>query len=357
MATRTFTVSGDIVAGIVSDAPADSYALTSVINITPPTREGGNTVKFDLDDESLAAFEFEDGTVWFADKNSVFDVFSELGDASGRRDAGEGTAANDADIRSAFAIPVILQDEDQQRSVGDIILKVVKIFKRKAKDSFLDKGILHLATQLENKQLQDHQTDQGQNIKPGDRPLMEGLFALRSNFEFSTQIPPSNNKPYLVLIHGTASSTFGSFGKLYGSSTWDAMVNEYGKNILAFQHRTLSKDPLENAEDLLKQLPHGAEVHLVTHSRGGLIADVLCRFLSSSGPVAGFAADELEYWRNKAAGHKYAEKAERLAKLAQSKSMTVGKVVRVACPASGTTLASKRIEYFFNVTLNLLGAI
>ena len=47
------------------------------------------------------------------------------------------------------------------------------------------------------------------------------------------------------------------------------------------QHRTLTQSPIENARDLVaalaKVLPAGSELHLVSHSRGGLVGELVAR--------------------------------------------------------------------------------
>ncbi|NTW13094.1 MAG: hypothetical protein HGA30_07265, partial [Anaerolineales bacterium] len=52
---------------------------------------------------------------------------------------------------------------------------------------------------------------------------------------------------------------------------------EYGDRIFGYDHKTLSLSPVENALDLVKRLPAGAKLHLITHSRGGLVGELLCR--------------------------------------------------------------------------------
>jgi hypothetical protein len=37
------------------------------------------------------------------------------------------------------------------------------------------------------------------------------------------------------------------------------------------------------------------------------------------------------------------------------KKIVIEKFIRIACPAGGTTLASKRLDYFLNISMNLLG--
>jgi pimeloyl-ACP methyl ester carboxylesterase len=84
--------------------------------------------------------------------------------------------------------------------------------------------------------------------------------------------------PLLVFIHGIGSSTEGSFGALRkptAATEWSALQRRFGERIYAFEHRTLSESPIENALQLATALPAGARLNLVTHSRGGLVGDLL----------------------------------------------------------------------------------
>ena len=45
--------------------------------------------------------------------------------------------------------------------------------------------------------------------------------------------------------------------------------------IVGLNHRTLSESPAQNALALVKQLPANARLHLLTHSRGGLVGELL----------------------------------------------------------------------------------
>ena len=85
-------------------------------------------------------------------------------------------------------------------------------------------------------------------------------------------------KPLLVFIHGTGSNTLGSFGDLRSGrqDVWSALEALFGSSIYAFEHRTLSESPISNALQLARALPQFAHVDLVSHSRGGLVADLLC---------------------------------------------------------------------------------
>lgn len=115
----------------------------------------------------------------------------------------------------------------------------------------------------------------------------------------------------LLMVHGTFSSTAGSFGHLVthkeGEAFLDAALAHYDA-VLGFDHKTLAETVETNAEalaDALADLPQGAQVDAVAFSRGGLVFRVL--------------AEELFAVRRP--------------------DVTFGKVVFVGCTNSGTHLA------------------
>ena len=192
-------------------------------------------------------------------------------------------------------------------------------------------------------------------------------------------------EPLLVFLHGTMSSVKGSFGALWkdakddggaAAAAREAIKARYGANVYAFEHRTLTESPIRNALDLVEQLPVGAQLHLVSHSRGGLVGELLCLAERdrSDDPLkpellkALFAADRtlaeqiglgpLDGEAAKARDAVYAEDRERLLKLLalmDERRITVKRFVRVACPARGTTLASGRLDRWLSVVDLLTG--
>ena len=178
------------------------------------------------------------------------------------------------------------------------------------------------------------------------------------------------NKPILVFVHGTGSSTLGSFGELRKGegNVWAALEQKFGDRIFAFEHRTLSESPIQNAIQLVKALPVGAHVSLVSHSRGGLVADLVC--LESVG------ADLIERYRRDLEGSgappdprinviaelndAHAEHRKELAELAKvlaEKQLVIERYVRTASPANGTKLASGNFDVFLSGLLSLIGAV
>ena len=83
----------------------------------------------------------------------------------------------------------------------------------------------------------------------------------------------SDGGPLLVFIHGTFSDTVGTFSKLWTlhNATVRQLFASYGDRVYGLDHPTLGVSPIANALTLVRALPAGARVHLVTHSRGGLV--------------------------------------------------------------------------------------
>ncbi len=168
-----------------------------------------------------------------------------------------------------------------------------------------------------------------------------------------------DNEPYLLFLHGTFSSTTRSFGDLARSggppadgfgeagkdrSSWEKLTEHYANRILAFEHPTLTKSPIDNLEDLLSFLPSSIRLHIVSHSRGGLIGDLLCLSNSNMPDIMAddTSNDQLDKWRG-------------ICK--QLEEIKIERFVRVACPALGTSLLSDRGDRFLNAVLNTIGLI
>jgi tetratricopeptide (TPR) repeat protein len=152
--------------------------------------------------------------------------------------------------------------------------------------------------------------------------------------------------PSLILIHGTFSETSGTFSKLWSQhpDLVRSLFQYYKNRVYALDHPTLGESPIANALLLARALPNGARVHLLTHSRGGLVAEVLAR--ACGGAAAN--ADDLEPFSKKANEGERKDLAA-LLDLVKTKGIRVERVVRVACPARGTLLASKRLDAYVSV--------
>ncbi len=171
---------------------------------------------------------------------------------------------------------------------------------------------------------------------------------------------PASDEPILLLLHGTASSAEGSFKGLWNTGNYlKRLVETYGSRIYAFEHRSLTEGPIANALDLVKTLPKGARLHLVSQSRGGMIGELLAR--ASRIDLEPFCESEIERFlehANRSGREGFETDAERLRELnreMRNRSIRVERFVRVACPARGTTLVSGRLDRWASVMLNLLG--
>ena len=294
-----------------------SYIVGSTVRGITETHE------IDIDKDDLVELVFNDDTVWYCNNNTLDEVFPE---AETVKRSGNTT----------FEIPAALTNADAERGIaGSILLKGLNIFAKKA----ITAKVKDIASDLEKKQLEN----------------MSGLYTIDANFQLQEFSPSPDDKTYLLFLHGTGSSTKGSFGELVNTELWKYIVSAYGNNILAFQHETLTKSPLQNVLDLVKALPKNISFDIISHSRGGLVGDTLARFCNTNENIKGFDDNEIAYLK------KSGDRANDLANIEAikaglaNKKVRVNKFIRVACPAQGTTLASKRMDHFFNVTFNLIG--
>ena len=85
----------------------------------------------------------------------------------------------------------------------------------------------------------------------------------------ASPVPPAAPGPILVFLHGTGSSTKGSFSELWDPKNASGAVlrarlkGVYGDRVYALEHRSLTESPIQNALQLVERLPEGAELHLV----------------------------------------------------------------------------------------------
>lgn len=106
------------------------------------------------------------------------------------------------------------------------------------------------------------------------------------------ELPVHRPARILLFVHGTFSSTIGSFGTLcgtpWGQAFLAAAATEYDV-VLGFDHATLSDDPMTNATELLNALeslsaPVPPRIDVVAFSRGGLVFRTLVEHLLPQSP-------------------------------------------------------------------------
>jgi hypothetical protein len=177
----------------------------------------------------------------------------------------------------------------------------------------------------------------GKAIESLERNVQPGLVRMASSDPKQWQrvsdltgipLPQHRVARILLFLHGTFSSTLGSFAGLAaterGEEFLDNAIRSYDA-VLGFDHPTLSLDPMENAIDLLRRLsaaalPRPPTIDIVGYSRGGLVARSLVEGLLPSAE-----------WR-----------------------ATAGRVVFVGVPNGGTSMANPdHWERFLNLYTNL----
>ena len=190
------------------------------------------------------------------------------------------------------------------------------------------------------------------------RPKLPGLYQVTRDLylepanRLESQHPsaPSREDPFLVLIHGTASHTENSFAGLRATAEWQQLIEErYQNRVLALEHKTLARSPIDNALELARMLPAGANLDLLSHSRGGLVAELLSMAVTGHRDFETFAR----------AGRDPADLValEELFDIVAEQGFRVGRFVRVGCPARGTVLASRRLDQYAKWLLNALSLI
>jgi len=321
----------------------------------------------------LILLEAESGEVLFLNPIRFREVAVRRGALSpGNREGGAGDAAEAVDL-------LRLMGGGLDRGWGSAVLKTVSLVRVKGEE--LEATAKRLCREIASERRED-----GPPAEPWDTATWLGATALAKAVELQLKGTPGLYRwtgestgpdglkpvetadlvgevadgPFLVFLHGTASSTEGSFGELRRSAAWEQLRQVYGNRILALEHRTMSESPIENALALAEALPSRARVHLVSHSRGGLVGDLFC--------LDDLEDAEIERWQRlprtgaDAAGMARVEKREReqlrqLSRKLKEKAFVRERYLRVACPARGTLLASANFDVFLSGLLTLVGTV
>ena len=226
--------------------------------------------------------------------------------------------------------------------LGDVLLQAFEVITGFTKDKAVT-----LAKSLVVQKV-DGQVDAGVYALKKD-----SLAALKGSGLKLAQVPaPASpaTQPLLVLVHGTFVDTFSTFGKLWALHPQRVaeLFTFYQGRVYALDHPTVGASPMANALTLVQALPPGVRLHMVSHSRGGLVAEVLALVAGKMALQPDLSAADLAFF----AGDDYASQRQDLKDLAaavRAKGIAVDRIVRVACPARGTLLASKRLDAYLSV--------
>ena len=291
--------------------------------------------------EDIVALHIEDGPVLLLHPATARDLMQ---GAAGRQ---RGTG--DVPVQTQLAWPGADAGADAENTtrdlagMGRIVVSAFQVLTGLVKDKAADFAAGQVVQRV------DGQVDAGvYALQPGALDKLKGSAHKRTRLDASPD-------PMLVLLHGTFVDTTSTFQKLWLSHRGgvDRLFKHYGGGVYALDHPTLGASPIANARTLVEALPEGARLHLASHSRGGLVAEVLARVIGSNGVTE----QDLAFFADAAYAPQLLE-LHALGELVKGKGLRVERVVRVACPARGTLLASKRLDAYLSVlkwTLELAG--
>lgn len=300
-----------------TDYEIEGYEL--VVTLSSEISRGAKEDIRDVSEDHVAVVEFEDGTEWIGLVGDLEEMFPKI---SNRKLEEDGVVALESYI-----------DLSDSRGPKRLLRKLISIFKpkmakvtAKALGEILDKrlvpepGLYMVNEYLELKSLDKSQHLQG-NI--------------------------------LLLLHGTFSNINNSFDDLKNGGLWSDIHKQYDF-VLGLNHYTVSLSPISNALFFLEQIPKGLTIDILSTSRGGLVGDLLAKY-DYYNEFVGFPKEQIRLIEEDSKDE--AENLRRLNKLAEDKQFSVRRMVRVACPAQGTSLLGKRADIYLNAVLNLVGII
>jgi len=180
----------------------------------------------------------------------------------------------------------------------------------------------------------------------------EGLFLVGDDGITGAPLtaPIPDGGPTLILLHGTASCTRGSFSKLWlrQREQWALLRKHFGPRIYALEHHTLTASPIANALQLARLLPTSGGVSFMSHSRGGLVGELLCldpQGIDEAGAIARLDAGKIRDKADAAAiDRQIGDFRALLGELRRRPQLQIERFARVACPVLGTSLAGDKLD-------------
>lgn len=365
-ADKTFRLRGATSAA--AHLPVSEVAITSASSVIQGAARGGAVGELEMPADAVVRVVLANGFVLWSRAD---DLLRERGRQATARSGVDGAPVWEVSMGARPGMPT----RGSARGRSGLDVKLMEVFGVDLKE----KTARELAKTLEDRQLKAGVPGlyhcplalaEAAAAGPWLTPVDEGA------------VMPADAGPILVFLHGTGSSCSGSFGKLWaprnraGEALRGKLLERYGERVFALEHRTLTESPIANALALARALPAGAEIHLVSHSRGGLVGELMClgQRDSASDPLQApllrdlFAADrtvaeqlglpalgpDSASERDKAYEDDRKALLELLAEL-DARKFNIRRFVRVACPARGTTLASGRLDRWLSVVDFLSG--
>lgn len=261
-----------------------------------------------------------------------------LAQSGATKRSGKGTAPDEVVVPAQLAWPDLgAGDRDGQTRglLGQVWLSLLEVITGVSKEKAAKLTAAAVTRKL------DGRVEAGvYELSPGE------LQPLKSSGRKRDSIPAAaNGGPFLVLVHGTFVDTVSTFGKLWSQHerVVQRLFSHYRNRVYALDHPTLGQSPIANALTLAQAMPKGARLHVVSHSRGGMVAEVLARVCGGGVGKADLALFESPGYA------KHRADLKELVRIVKDKRLQVERVVRVACPSRGTLLAGKRLDAYLSV--------
>lgn len=287
------------------------------ILLFPVARQATPDLELEVAVDDLVEIELEDGTCFWTSGQRLLD------------DTQDGSTASGSQGRLPTRYYGAAPAAKAGRGEEGLAIKCLRILDVSLPPAAGPKAVARIEAQLE-----------------GQQP---GFYRIDRHGELKPEAIPAIGAPVLVLLHGTASSTQGTFGDLFLPENlpgWQQLHSHYGGRVYGFEHRTLSESPVQNVVEFLERLPAGQQLHLLSHGRGGLIGELLA--LGELGnPIPTQLLDRLRI----EAGSR--ENFARANALLIDKHPEIERFVRVACPAGGSSIAAGRLDIRLSLLFGL----
>jgi hypothetical protein len=291
-------VASEVVSGTVKDAAR-----------LQARRAGGEMLRLQaVPGEDVVVLRLADGPVLVLHPHTARDLMLAQ-QATARRSPG-AAAPDEVEVPAQLRWPGLEQAAPTRSrgSLGQVLLAglevVTGLLKDPAADFVAGRVVAHV----------DGQVEAGVY-----RLQRDALAPLKGSGRRVEAVPAAGAQPILVMVHGTFVETVSTFGKLWTLHPQQvaSLFDRYSDRVYALDHPTLGASPLANALTLVQALPSGARLHLLTHSRGGLVAEVLARVAGDRQAGRGVGAADLAFFGGKAHAGQRAE-LQRLATAVQA---------------------------------------
>ncbi len=328
--------------GIKEDNYTESTDVQNILDFTVDsfgvmgTRGESSVHQVEISDQEVVEIEYENGIVDFITSEEL--IIRKNDKAVRGIDSLEGD--------DVIWINDTISVDNLDRGIREIAVKIIRIFKRKEKLAALT--VDAIAKRVDSKNIEK-----------------EGLFycekqAVSLGKGFSKTTSAAEDGAYLLMIHGFASSSeqsFCGFSESQEGKTWTELWEMYPDRLLAYDHRSITKSPLQNAAELIDSLAPNMTLDVLSFSRGGLIAEILVKAAET---IPDTESDQ-KFWSDFKSCFKDNEEdlkwIDKIINGIKQKKPVVRNLVRTACPAGGTSLASDRLVLYLKVLLNSIGLI